>query len=207
QGTVYPQAVEEAQGPAGAEANFCLQWSENAEHVPPFILPSDPNRATGTWLIDYRPLIEQGLVDLTRWCEEGVKPQETTFTIVDGKISLPASASERRGVQPVLTATVNGAARAEVAVGTEVTLTATAAVPPGIGRITRVAWDLDGSGFFAHVLDVDGTQEQLELSTTHTFDKPGTFFVSCLVTSHRDGDVAATERQLPNLAQVRVVVG
>jgi hypothetical protein len=59
----------------------------------------------------------------------------------------------------------------------------------------------------AHALDVDGTKEELELSTTHVFDKPGTYFVSCLVTSHRDGDVGATDRQLPNLAQVRVVVG
>jgi hypothetical protein len=31
--------------------------------------------------------------------------------------------------------------------------------------------------------------------------------VSCLVTAHRDGDVTAVERQLPNLAQARVVVG
>ncbi|MDX6432827.1 MAG: hypothetical protein QOE54_5193 [Streptosporangiaceae bacterium] len=207
QGLVYREAVTRSQGDDGLRDRFCLQWSENAEHVPPFILPSDPSRATGTWLIDYRPLIEQGLLDLTRWCEEGIKPAETSFVFADGKISLPASAAERRGVQPVLVALADGAPRAEVAVGAEVTLTAQAEVPPGTGFITRVAWDLDGSGFFAHVLDVDGTAEKLELSTTHVFDKPGTFYVSCLVTAHRDGDVTAVERQLPNLAQARVVVG
>lgn len=206
QGLVYREAVTRSQGEEGLRERFALQWSQNAEHVPPFILPSDPRRATGTWLIDYRPLIEQGLVDLTRWCEEGVKPQETVFAFEDGKVSLPASAAERRGVQPVLVATADGAARADVAVGAEVTLTAKAEVPPGTGFITRIAWDLDGSGLFAHALDVDGTQERVELSTTHVFDEPGTYFVSCLVTSRRDGDLTATDRQLPNLAQARIVV-
>jgi hypothetical protein len=207
QGLVYREAVTRSQGEEGLRERFALQWSENAEHVPPFILPSDPARATGTWLIDYRPLIEQGLVDLARWCEEGIKPPETTFEFVDGKISLPPTAAERKGIQPVLVATANGGARANVTVGTEVTLVAKAEVPPGTGKITRIAWDLDGSGFFAHVLEVDGTQEQVELTTSHVFDKAGTFYVSCLVTSRTDGDVNAVERQLPNLAQVRVVVG
>jgi hypothetical protein len=207
QGLVYREAVTRSQGDEGLRDRFALQWSENAEHVPPFILPSDPARATGTWLIDYRPLIEQGLVDLTRWCEEGIKPEETVFDFVDGKISLPATAAARKGVQPVLHVTADGASRVDVAVGAEVTLTAHAEVPPGTGRITRVAWDLDGTGFFSHVLDVDGTKEEVELSTTHVFDKAGTYYVSCLVTAHRDGDVNAADRQLPNLAQVRVVVG
>jgi hypothetical protein len=46
----------------------------------------------------------------------------------------------------------------------------------------------------------------VKLSTAHSYDKPGTYFVTALVHSHRDGEVGATSRRIPNLAQLRVVV-
>jgi hypothetical protein len=42
--------------------------------------------------------------------------------------------------------------------------------------------------------------------TTHAFDRPGTYFVTAMVESHRQGDVHATSRRIPNLAAARVVV-
>ena len=48
--------------------------------------------------------------------------------------------------------------------------------------------------------------KEINLSTTHEFDRPGVYFVTALVHSHRDGDVNATFRRIPNLAQARVAV-
>ena len=75
--------------------------------------------------------------------------------------------------------TANGSARAEVGVGDEVRFDAVAEVPPGAGYLVSIDWDFDGSG---------------------------TYFVTALVHSRRDGDVAAPHRRIPNLASARVVV-
>jgi hypothetical protein len=206
QGLTYLEAVTRSQGQKGLDESFCLRWSENAEHIPPFLCPSDPNRAASTWLIDYMPIIEQSLADLIAWCEDGVKPQGTTFSYEDGKIVLPLTAAERGGIQPVVSASVDGGLRAEVSVGTPVTLRAVAEVPPGAGTITSLHWDVDGTGAFPLAEEVDGSQSRLEVSRTHVFEAPGTYFVTAKVTSRRDGDVTALDKQLPNLAQVRVVV-
>ena len=48
--------------------------------------------------------------------------------------------------------------------------------------------------------------EAVTLSTTHAYDRPGVYFVTGRVHSHRQGDVKATSCCIPNLAQARVVV-
>src|SRR3546814_20335370 len=42
QGIIYKQAVEAAQGPEKAREKFRMQWTENAEHVTPMLLPTNP---------------------------------------------------------------------------------------------------------------------------------------------------------------------
>lgn len=205
QGVIYKRAVEEAQGPEKAREKFRLQWTQNAEHVPPMLLPTNPKRATTTWLIDYMPVIEQGLVDLAAWVEQGVAPAETTYEFSDGKVTLPRSAKARGGVQPVVEVTANGALRTDAKVGESVTLTAHAEAPAGAGTFTQAQWDLDASGAFALKAEVAPGQTELTLSTIVTFDKPGVYFVTCRVRLNRDGDPTA-RRQLENLASARVIV-
>ena len=206
QGTVYPQAVAQAQGPDGLAERFCLRWSENAEHVPPAFVPKTTDRHPSTWLIDYLPIIEQSLFDLVDWVERDIKPVGTAYRYTDGKIDLPASADERGGIQPVVSVTANGGVRTEVPSGEPVTLEVTAEVPPNAGTIIGVSWDFDGSGAFSEPMKVDGADTSIKLSTTHTFDRPGTYFATCRVESHRDGDMAATTRRIPNLASARIIV-
>ena len=68
-------------------------------------------------------------------------------------------------------------------------------------------WDLDGSGTFAfHEPGVDGTASAVKVSTTHVYDRPGTYFATALAESHRDGNRHATARRIPNVASARVVV-
>jgi hypothetical protein len=206
-GIVYGAQVLKAQGADAAARKFRMRWTENAEHVPAEFVPSMPDRSSSTWLIDYRPHIEQGLADLAQWVENGVEPAGTTFTYRDGKVSLPASAAERGGVQPVVRVSANGGVRAAVGVGEAVTLEVHAEAPPGAGTIIAAAWDFDGSGQFAVPQSgIDGASREVTLATTHTWNRPGTYFATALVHSHVDGDPHASSRRLPNLASARVVV-
>lgn len=207
QGIAYRNAVERVQGPKGLAENFRLRWTENAEHVPADFVPSLPNRRSNTWLIDYRPVIEQCLLDLADWVEQGIEPGNTAFTYHDGLVTLPDTAAERGGIQPVVHVTANGSARVEVQVGETVNLDVHAEVPPGAGTVVGVAWDFDGSGTFPfRHPEVDGTAAEVKLSTTRSYDAPGTYFATALVESRRDGDVSATDRRVPNMAAARIVV-
>jgi hypothetical protein len=176
-----------------------------AEHVTPMLLPTNPTRAKTTWLIDYIPIIEQGLVDLAAWVETRVAPAETTYAFVDGKVTLPRSASERGGVQPVVEVTANGTVRTEAKIGEPVTIVAHAEAPPGAGTCTSAQWDLDASGRFAVDASVAPGLSEPTLSHTHVFDKPGTYFVTGRTRLKRHGDRAA-RRQLENLASAGIMV-
>jgi hypothetical protein len=206
QGIGMKNNVERERGLEAAKQHFRLRWTENAEHGPPKLVTSPPGRANNTWLIDYGPVIEQCLADLTAWVERGVEPTATNFEYGDGKVTLPPNAAERGGIQPVVSVTAGGGARAEVAVGEDVTLEVHAEVPPGAGTVVGAKWDFDGSGTYPFAHELDGTSSAVTLSTTHRFDQPGTYFVTALVESHREGDVRATARRIPNLASARVIV-
>ena len=70
----------------------------------------------------------------------------------------------------------------------KVNLRVEAEVPPGAGSIVSVAWDFDGAGKYPfHHSEVDGSHELVSLTTTHTYDRPGTYFATAIVHSHRDG--------------------
>jgi hypothetical protein len=207
QGIIYEQAVLAAQGSDGAAERFRLRWTQNAEHGAPDRLASPPNRAANTWLVDPQPIVEQTIVDLIDWVEKGIVPEGTTYSYDDGKVSLPPSAAERGGIQPVVSVSANGGTSAAVRVGEAVALEVHAEVPPGAGTLVSVEWDFDGTGTFPfRHAEVDGTAADLSLETSHTYPRPGVYFATALVRSHRDGDVNATSRRIPNVAQARVVV-
>ncbi|MGO9103175.1 MAG: hypothetical protein ACLP9Y_28430 [Mycobacterium sp.] len=206
-GVIYADAVRGAMGERGFAEQFRIRWSEHAEHIPTFMVGESLGRAANTWLIEYMPIIEQSLADLVDWVENGIEPAGTTYEYRDGRVTLPATATERRGIQPVVRATANGASVAEVAVGEAVALEVHAEVPPGAGTIVAVEWDFDGSGTFpVRHEEIDGTVTEITLRTTHRYERRGTYFPTALVHSHRDGDPNAEFRRIPNLAQVRVVV-
>jgi hypothetical protein len=206
QGVIYEEATIRAQGAQRAKERFCLRWTENAEHISPAFLPTSSKRATSTWLIDYMPIIEQSLVDLCDWAEKGVVPAGTTYEFSDGKVTLPATAAERGGIQPVVSVRVNGSPRADIKVNAPVNLELDAAAPPAGGSFIAVEWSLDGSGAFAAETGINGQARSLKLSKTHSYAKPGVYFATARVTSHREGDISAQHRRLVNVASARIVV-
>ncbi|MEA3301161.1 MAG: hypothetical protein U9R22_13140 [Pseudomonadota bacterium] len=206
QGLFYKQAVEQAQGPEAAARNFCLRWTENAEHIPPAMAPQQPGRNANTWLVNYHQTIEQCLYDLVDWVEKGIAPSPTRFTFADGKVTLPDDAAERGGIQPVVKVTANGAVRVDIKAGDEVTLAVDAEVPPGAGSIIRVEWDFDGLGTYPEKHRPGDKPARVQLTTRQRYHKPGLYFATARVTSHRDGDLDASNRLVENVASARVVV-
>jgi len=141
------------------------------------------------------------------WVEHGVAPPHMQWEIdADNALVLPDDAATRGGIQPVAHATANGATCAEVKVGEPVTLRATATVPPGTGTIVVAAWDFDESATWPHHHpEADGSSDTIDVTVTHTYDAPGTYFAAFRVGSHRDG-ADGNGPAVENLARARVVV-
>ena len=70
-------------------------------------------------------------------------------------------------------------------------------------------WDFDGTGSFPVKEKLNPTNraaERLQVKATHTFDKPGTYFVTLKGISQRQGDRTNSYTRIPNLGRVRVIV-
>lgn len=170
----------------GVEDRFRLWWIENASHLPP-VTPAARQR-----LINYSGIYAQAVRDLAAWTEEGTAPAPSTdYTFgPDTRLTLPVTAAERGGIQPVVHLERD---RIEVGVGEDAVLAATVEVPAGTGSVVIAEWE---SG--------DGRRAQGEC-VTFTYVTPGTYFAVFHVASQREGDPAAFTK-VRNLARVRVVV-
>jgi PKD domain len=188
----------------GAEAGnkYRLWFTENALHG------YNEDKDARTRVVSYLPLLQQALRDVSAWVEKGAAPPANSGYRVDGgQIVLAATADKRAGIQPVVSVSANGKARAVVKAGKPVRLTATVAVPPGTGKIVSAAWDFDGSGTFSEKAKLPAKAvAKAKLSTTHKFAQPGTYFVTVKVESERAGNANTPYARIPNLGRVRVVV-
>ena len=125
--------------------------------------------------------------------------------MVDGQVQVPAAARERKGIQPVVAVQANGGARANVAVGQNVTFSAVVEAPSNAGVIVKAEWDFEGAGDYPVVADLK-PQPRVAVTTTYAFSKPGTYFPALRVTSLREATGNSPFAQVLNLGRVRVVV-
>jgi hypothetical protein len=162
--------------------------------------------------VDYVGELHQALRDVSAWVEKNVSPPpSTSYKVVDGQVTVPPSAIERRGIQPVVHLLANGKARADIAAGHVVNFTAVVELPPNTGKIVRVEWDFDGAGKFAEAEQIIPTQANgfgtlLKIRAKHEFRAKGTYFSILRATSNREGDSHTSFGQIQNLGRVRVVV-
>jgi hypothetical protein len=163
--------------------------------------------APTTKYVDYSGWVPQAMRDLVAWVEDGTPPPSTTAYAYDsyGRFAMPADASARGGIQPVVDLTADGGVRAEVGVGATVTFEARAGVPPGAGALVGMRFDPDGTGAWPHE-DVIEPATSLTSTWSHAYDAPGTYFPAVMVTSQREGDAVDVARRVHNLGRVRVVV-
>ena len=195
----YRGKVQQQLGDA-FEDNFALWFIDHAQHDNP------QNPEAHAHAVSFEGALQQALRDLSVWVEQGIRPAETCYNVVDSQIEVPATAAERGGIQPVVGLQVNGAARADVAIGAAVTFSTAIEVPAGAGKIVAVEWDFEGRGSYPVAEWLDAPQVQLQLTRSHTYSEPGTYFAVVRVTSQREGDTETDYGRIQNIGRVRVVV-
>lgn len=204
QGDWYRQRVRENLG-AETDARYRLWMNDHANH-------GDSTRQVNpTHTVSYIGILEQALRDLAAWVEDGVEPAQTTdYRLVDGQIVVPPAAAMRRGIQPVVSLTgADGKDRVEARAGKPVAMTGVIEVPPGMGKVVSAEWDFDGAGTFPVHSDLGRAKvvgNRVTVTMTHSFAKPGTYFVTLRAASQRDGDAMTPFARVQNLDRVRVVV-
>ncbi|WP_337102480.1 Tat pathway signal sequence domain protein [Paenibacillus sp. YIM B09110] len=192
----YSTRVKESLG-YRYDDNFRVWYNDNADHISP---------ARTSRLVQYDGLLQQALRDVSAWVEKGVSPARSTkYKVVDGQIEVPKQAVVRRGIQPVVDLTVNGAERIDVSAGQTVNFVAKIQVPSGAGRIVGTELDFTGTGAFKAYKFGDPRQT-VTISMKYKYTKAGTYYPSIRVTSQREGDTKTAFARIENLGRVRVVV-
>jgi hypothetical protein len=195
------------------DEQFRLWFVENAPHgapegVGPMISAEKDPKVWTTRLVSYDGASARSLRELVRWVEEDIAPTPSyPYEMTrDNALILPATAAERGGVQPLVTAEANGGGRAEVRVGEPVTLKGVAENPGGKGAILKAEWDFTGKGLWEHQApEADGAAPKVAVTATHAYEKPGVYFPSFRVGARVEGHNAPGPL-VENLARVRVVV-
>jgi hypothetical protein len=184
---------------------YRLYYNDHAEHGN----PSPSNLAVNARTVSYTGMLQQTVRDVAAWVEQGVKPPPSTkYAVADGaaQIVVPVTADERKGLQPVVTLTVNGGERADISVGDTVTFRANIKVPPGAGKVVIAEWDFEGVGNYPVPANIGAIRPEVNLEVTHTYTTPGTRFPVLRAASQRDGDPADLFTRVNNIDRVRVVV-
>lgn len=194
----YRTKVAEYLGDA-ADDRFRLWYVDNALHG------DDDPQEFPTRSVGYVGALETALRQLAAWVERGVEPSPTTaYQVSDGQVLVPATASERRGVQPVARITVNGTDSARVQVGEPVTVRIEAEAP-GEGSVVEVVADLTGAGELGEPLPIVSSR-LVSFDRQAVFDSPGTYFVAARVAAQTGGDPSDPHAVVQNVARARVVV-
>jgi hypothetical protein len=179
---------------------FALWFIENAHHDNPM------TPLARTHIVSFGPALKQGLRDLAAWVERGERPSETAYRMTGAQITVPAGATARKGVQPVVELTANGMTRADVVVGEAVVFSGAIEAPPGAGKVVAAEWDFEGCGDFPDVAAIAQPAARVELTATHAYAAPGVYYAVLRGASHRQGSWRASHCRIQNLARVRVVV-
>ena len=182
------------------EDDFALWFIDHTQHDNPH------TPIARAHAVELGGAIQHGLRDLARWVEEGVKPSETVYRVADGQVEVPATAAARAGVQPVVELHANGAVRTEVAAGESVAFTGVIEVAPGAGHVVAAEFDFAGIGEFTGTQVIPISATRAEVTATHTYADPGTYFPVLRTAAQREGNAQSPHCRVHNLARARVVV-
>lgn len=184
-----------------ADETLRLWYVDNALHGDNEI-PQDPLH-----LVCYRSVLCQALRDVSAWAEFGQPPPPSTgYEVRDGQLTLAPTATQRRGVQPVVSLLANGATDAQVVAGETVRLVANIQLPPGCGGITRVEWIFARETCFTETPLQNGGEDFQEIVLGHRYMQPGVYFPVVRAWAQRDGKRDDPFTQISNIARARVVV-
>ncbi|MBP3217548.1 MAG: hypothetical protein J6M46_04160 [Lachnospiraceae bacterium] len=204
----YRHTVRTAQG---SEENFRVYYNQRCMH-------GDIMEIGNNMVVNYVGVLHQAILDMADWLQEGKEPlQSTRYERVGGQIVEEADPAKRCGMQAGITLTVNGAKCARVKAGGEFVLRAEVTVPENAGEVTGIRYDFNDNWTYPGAKDIfpvegsftrtkkDGISGAVS-EMVHSFEKPGTYFVSARVSSQRNGDEKDLFTQILNLDRVRVIV-
>ena len=195
----------------GSEDDFRVYYNQRCMHGDLEILENN-------MVVNYVGVLHQAILDMADWLQKGIEPLTSTKYVREGgHIIEEADPAKRCGLQAGISLTVDGKKCAHVKAGEPFTVKAVMTVPENAGDITSICygfeddWNLPGNG---NCFPVEGTFTRTEKEgihgaeseVTHTFDAPGTYFVSARITSNRRGDASDLFTQMKNLDRVRIVV-
>jgi hypothetical protein len=197
----YRKKVEHFEGPR-VDEKYRLWYVDNANHTDP------TTESLETHAVAYSGTVQYALRELSAWVEQGIAPPATSeYVVRDGQVLVPASAGERKGIQPVVHLEVNRGDRADVTPGDVVNFVARIEVPPAPGRVVSAKWDFEGTGLYPDAAELDDSASDVVHATaTHVFTKPGTYFPTLRVASQRERNPGTPFARSLNLGRVRVVV-
>ncbi|KAG5769197.1 hypothetical protein H9Q72_003469 [Fusarium xylarioides] len=196
----YKKQVEKVYGD-DIDDKFRLHYTENADHQMGPVIGPKSSRA-----VDFTGLYEQHLRDLSVWCETGTYPSiPTNYTVQNAQVELPAAASERKSLQPVIELSINGEKDAEVQAGRMVTFKIRIEVPPGAGKLVSLECDFEGTGHFVKK-SFGGVAPSVETTVCYSYRRKGTFFPTVMAASHREGNKDSPYALSLNLRRMRVLV-
>jgi hypothetical protein len=197
----YRKKVEHFEGPR-VDEKYRLWYVDNANHTDP------TTESLETHAVAYSGTVQYALRELSAWVEQGIAPPATSeYVVRDGQVLVPASAGERKGIQPVVHLEVNRGDRADVTPGDVVNFVARIEVPPAPGRVVSAKWDFEGTGLYPDAAELDDSASDVVHATaTHVFTKPGTYFPTLRVASQRERNPGTPFAKSLNLGRVRVVV-
>ena len=199
-GHYYRERVIESE----REGDFRIWLTENANHLKTndLVLPDLDNI-----LINYNFIVQQAILDLIAWVENGVEPpKSTSYNVVDSQLIPEDIGAARGGIQPIVNLTVNGDESTIVTSGGSVTLSASIQVPQGTGEIVSVQWEFLGDGSFVNA-DFDALPDGTwAANAIYTYNNEGIFIAQVRVASQRDGDPNTPFARAYNLGRARVTV-
>lgn len=195
----YRSKVKESLG-TKFDDQFALWFIDHAQHDNP------QTQLSNAYTVSFEGALQQALRDISAWVEKGVKPSSTQYKVVDTQVVVPDAANERKGIQPVVALQANGGQRAEVKVGEQVNFVAPIEVPTGAGSLVAAEWDFEGAGNYPASAQISAGQTLVNLSATHAYAKPGTYFAVLRATSQREDNANTPFGRIQNIARVRVVV-
>lgn len=198
----YRKKVEQVNGSA-AKDTFRLWYNDNCPHG------DEEGTRNELRTTRYLGMLNQALLDLSNWVEQGVEPPQTTgYELRDGQVYLSEKAEDRHGIQPVVSLLANGKTSVRVKAGETVKFQAVVDLPPNGGELTLSEWSFEGEADYpikdSSIIPAKDNNSRFFAEQEHCFKNKGTYFSVVKVTANRNSEDPYT--QLRNLCRVRVVV-